>query len=45
MIEFPKTTKTTEIVLDCGALCFRGRIQGDGDISTDLGLLSDKLKT
>lgn len=45
MIEFPKTTKTTEIVLDCGALCFRGRIQGDGDINTALWLLADKLKT
>lgn len=45
MIEFPKTTKTTEIVLDCGAFCFRGRIQGGGDINTALGLLPDKLKT
>lgn len=45
MIEFPKTTKTTELLLDCGTLCFRGRIQGGGDINTALGLLPDKLKT
>ena len=25
--------------------CFRGRIQGGGDINTALGLLPDKLKT